>query len=71
MTLKEDLDVMEELNPFSPEDIFDLIIIGSGPAGMSAAICAGRAKLNVLMIDKSCLEDKRLPLIKYQIILDS
>ena len=53
MTLKEDLDVLEQLDSFSPEDIFDMIIIGSGPAGMSAALCAGRAKLKVLMIDKS------------------
>lgn len=53
MTLKEDLDLLEQLDSFSPEDIFDMIIIGSGPAGMSAALCAGRAKLKVLMIDKS------------------
>ena len=51
MTLKEDLDILEQLDSFSPEDIFDMIIIGSGPAGMSAALCAGRAKLKVLMID--------------------
>ena len=50
MTLKEDLDVLEELDSFSHEDIFDMIIVGSGPAGMSAALCAGRAKLKVLMI---------------------
>lgn len=32
--------------------IYDLIIIGSGPAGMSAALYASRANLKVLMLDK-------------------
>ncbi len=34
-------------------DEFDLIIIGAGPAGMSAAVCAGRAKLRTLLIDRA------------------
>lgn len=34
-------------------EVFDLIIIGSGPAGMSAAICAGRADLKTLIIEKA------------------
>ena len=33
------------------EDL-DLIIIGGGPAGLTAAIYAGRAKLKTLMLDK-------------------
>ena len=32
--------------------IYDLIIIGGGPAGMSAGIYAGRAKLKTLIIEK-------------------
>lgn len=32
---------------------YDLIIIGSGPAGLSAAVYAGRAKLNTLVIEKA------------------
>lgn len=32
--------------------MFDMIIIGSGPAGLSAAIYGKRAKLSVLMIEK-------------------
>lgn len=32
--------------------IYDLVIIGSGPAGMSAALYASRANLKVLMLDK-------------------
>lgn len=34
-------------------NIYDLIIIGSGPAGLSAAIYAKRARLNVLVIEKT------------------
>ncbi|MDR2180187.1 MAG: FAD-dependent oxidoreductase [Synergistaceae bacterium] len=34
------------------KDLYDLIIIGSGSAGMSAAIYAGRAKLKTLVIDR-------------------
>lgn len=32
--------------------IYDLIIIGGGPAGLTAGIYAGRSKLNVLLIEK-------------------
>lgn len=35
------------------ENIYDLLIIGGGPAGLSASIYAGRAKLNTLIIEKS------------------
>ena len=34
-------------------EIYDLLIIGGGPAGLSASIYAGRAKLNTLIIEKS------------------
>lgn len=33
--------------------VFDCIIIGGGPAGLSAALVLGRAKLNVLLIDNN------------------
>ena len=33
--------------------LFDVIIIGAGPAGLSAAIYTGRAKLNTLVLEKS------------------
>lgn len=34
------------------EKVFDVIIIGSGPAGMNAALYAARGSLNVLVLDK-------------------
>lgn len=39
----------------SPEnnDLFDVIIIGSGPSGMSAGICASRSDLKTLVIEKA------------------
>ena len=33
--------------------MYDLIIIGSGPAGLSAAVYAKRAGLNMLIIEKN------------------
>jgi thioredoxin reductase (NADPH) len=33
------------------EEVFELVIIGAGPAGMSAALCAGRANTKTLLID--------------------
>ena len=33
--------------------MYDLIIIGSGPAGLAAAIYAQRAKLNTLVIERA------------------
>lgn len=35
------------------EKIYDLVIIGGGPAGLAAGIYAGRAKLDVLVIEKA------------------
>ena len=32
--------------------MYDLIIIGAGPAGLTAAIFAGRSRLNTLLIEK-------------------
>lgn len=33
-------------------DIYDIIIIGAGPAGLTAALYAGRSKLNTLIIER-------------------
>lgn len=35
------------------DKIYDLIVIGGGPAGLSAGIYAGRAQMDVLIIEKS------------------
>lgn len=35
------------------ENLYDVIIIGSGPAGLSAAIYAKRAKLSSLTIEQT------------------
>jgi len=45
LNLKKDKNLSEDLN-------FDLIIIGGGPAGLSAAIYAGRARLNTLVVEE-------------------
>ena len=37
------------------EELYDLIIIGGGPAGLSAGIYGGRAKLKTLIIEKGSL----------------
>ena len=40
-----------ELIKKEPEnnDMFDVVVVGAGPAGMSAAICASRADLKTLV----------------------
>ena len=33
-------------------EIYDIAILGAGPAGITAAIYAARAKMNILWLDK-------------------
>ncbi|MBQ6852949.1 MAG: FAD-binding protein, partial [Peptococcaceae bacterium] len=37
------------------ENLYDLIIIGGGPAGLSAGIYGGRAKMKTLILEKGSL----------------
>ena len=39
--------------------IYDLVIIGSGPAGMAAAIYAKRAMLDCLLLEKEYMPEDR------------
>ena len=32
--------------------VYDVVIVGGGPAGLSAGLYAGRARLNALLIEK-------------------
>ena len=38
------------------EEIYDLVILGAGPAGICAAIYATRGKLNTLWLEKKFLQ---------------
>jgi thioredoxin reductase (NADPH) len=44
---------MKEGERMDTKNLYDLIILGSGSAGMSAGIYAGRARLKTLVIDKA------------------
>lgn len=48
-TLTKPLKIKKE----KQENIYDVVILGSGPAGMSAAIYCARGKLKVLIIEKA------------------
>ena len=40
-------------------EIYDVIILGAGPAGLAAGLYAGRSRLNVLIIEKVRMESDR------------
>lgn len=46
-------ELFQEVNKQIVEDVYDLIIIGGGPAGASAAVYAARGSLKTLLIDKA------------------
>ncbi|SPP30620.1 hypothetical protein BTTAP_90076 [Brochothrix thermosphacta] len=51
------------------EKVYDVIIIGAGPAGMAAALYASRSELSTLMIEVVCQAVKWLTLQKLKTIL--
>ena len=53
----EEIKTMPSLETIIQNDgpLFDLIIIGGGPAGLTAALYAGRAKLKTLLIEKALI----------------
>ena len=38
------------------ENVYDLVIIGSGPAGLAAGLYGARAKLKTLILEKDKLQ---------------
>lgn len=48
-----ELQFLKEESSSQITELFDVVIIGAGPAGMSAALSAGRAQLKTLLIDKA------------------
>ena len=53
------------------EKLYDMIIIGSGPAGLAAAIYGQRARLDTLVIEKDMVSGGQVPLLwKWIIIRD-
>ena len=49
----EEMSVVQKIDNTNSSGTYDVIIVGSGPAGMSAALCAARAKLSVMIIDRN------------------
>lgn len=47
---------------------YDVIIVGAGPAGMTAAIYAARADMNVLLLDKLARADRLSIRMKFRTI---
>lgn len=50
--LKNEKRVVKGVKNMSEEKIYDVIIIGAGPAGMTAAVYTSRANLSTLMIER-------------------
>lgn len=48
----EERDVKGELKEMSEEKIYDVIIAGAGPAGMTAAVYTSRGNLSTLMVER-------------------
>ena len=50
--------------------VYDVIIIGGGPAGLSAGLYAGRGKLKTLLIEKETFGGQTATTHEVEIILE-
>lgn len=64
------LEIAEKLgrNPNPDAEIYDVVIIGAGPAGLAAAVYGGSEGLKTLLIEKGRRADKQAPVLASKII---
>jgi Thioredoxin reductase len=53
MTIQEEFSALKISEEQQDSSEFDAIVVGAGPAGMSAALCLSRAQLSVMLIDRN------------------
>ncbi len=50
--------------------IYDVIVLGAGPAGLAAGLYAGRSRLSTLVIEKGKMADRSQSQMTSKTILD-